>query len=183
MKAHSATILAAGAATLVLPGIPAMAQVDDGIVVNIMRECAKIDDPTARLACYDNNIRAAGASPRAAVPGRMQAPQSSAGAPVASNTPQGFGAESVRAPQRVEAPSSSGQVDEISATIASIAQRGPGIYAFTIEGGARWQFAEGVSLSYRVPRVGSTEEIDRGALGSYLMRFDSQEPVPVRRVR
>ena len=125
MKAHRATILAAGAATLVLPGIPAMAQVDDGIVVNIMRECAKIDDPTARLACYDNNIRAAGASPRAAVPGRMQAPQSSAGAPVASNTPQGFGAESVRAPQRVEAPSSSGQVDEISATIASIAQRGP----------------------------------------------------------
>ena len=183
MKAHSATILAAGAATLVLPGIPAMAQVDDGIVVNIMRECAKIDDPTARLACYDNNIRAAGASPRAAVPGRMQAPQSSAGAPVASNTPQGFGAESVRAPQRVEAPSSSGQVDEISATIASIAQRGPGIYAFTIEGGARWQFAEGVSLSYRVPRVGSTVEIDRGALGGYLMRFDRQEPVPVRRVR
>ena len=183
MKAHSATILAAGAATLVLPGIPAMAQVDDGIVVNIMRECAKIDDPTARLACYDNNIRAAGASPRAAVPGRMQAPQSSAGAPVASNTPQGFGAESVRAPQRVEAPSSSGQVDEISATIASIAQRGPGIYAFTIEGGAQWQFAEGVSLSYRVPRVGSTVEIDRGALGGYLMRFDRQEPVPVRRVR
>ena len=185
MKAHSATILAAGAATLVLPGIPAMAQVDDGIVVNIMRECAKIDDPTARLACYDNNIRAAGASPRAAVPGRMQAPQSSAGAPAASNTPQGFGAESVRAPQqqRVQAPSPSGQVDEISASIASITQRGPGIYAFTIEGGAQWQFAEGVSLSYRVPRVGSTVEIDRGALGGYLMRFDRQEPVPVRRVR
>lgn len=183
MTAHRATILAAAAAALLLPGVPAMAQVADNIVLNIMRECARIDDPTARLACYDNNIRAAGANPRASVPGRMQVPQASAGAPAAGNTPQGFGAESVRTPQRPQAPSPSGQVDEISTTIASIAQRGPGIYAFTIDGGAQWQFAQSVGSSYRVPRVGSTVEIDRGALGGYLMRFDSQEPVPVRRVR
>ena len=182
MKAHRAMILAASAAMLLLPGIPAVAQVADNIVLNIMRECARIDDPTARLACYDNNIRAAGADPRVSVPGRMQIPQSSAGAPAAANTPQGFGADSIRSPQRVEA-APAGQVDEISATIASIAERAPGVYAFTIEGGAQWQFAEGVDFSYRVPRVGSTVEIDRGGLGGYLMRFDSQEPVPVRRVR
>lgn len=181
MKAHRATILAAGAAMLLLPGMPAVAQVDDGIVLNIMRECARIDDPTARLACYDNNIRAAGANPRTSVPGRMQTPQSSAGAPVAGNSPQGFGAEAVRTPQRFQTPS--GEVDEISTTIATISQREPGIYSFTIDGGAQWQFAESVSLSYRVPRVGSNVEIERGALGGFLMRFDRQQPVPVRRLQ
>ena len=47
--------------------------VADNIVLNIMRECARIDDPTARLACYDNNIRAAGGNPNS-VPGQMGAP-------------------------------------------------------------------------------------------------------------
>jgi hypothetical protein len=185
MMAHRATILAAGAATLLLGGAPAMAQVDDGIVLNIMRECAKISDPTARLACYDNNIRAAGGNPRTSTSaGRAQVPQASVGAPVAAaNTPQGFGAESVRAPQRVEARPAAEQLDQISAAITQISQRGPGLYAFTVEGGAQWQFAEGVSSSYRVPRVGSTVEIERGSLGSFLMRFDKQQPVSVRRTR
>ena len=61
--------------------------------------------------------------------------------------------------------------------------RGPGIYAFTLEGGAQWQFSETVGSSYRVPRVGSTVEIERGSLGGFLMRFDRQQSVPVRRVR
>lgn len=181
MKAHRATILAAGAAMLLAPALPARAQVSDEIVLNIMRECARIDDPTARLACYDNNIRSAGANPRTSVPGRMPTPQASAGAPVAGNSPQGFGAESVRSPQRAE--TSAGQVDEISASVTAISQRGPGIYLLTLEGGAQWQFSESVGNSYRVPRVGSTVEIDRGAMGGFLMRFDRQQAVPVRRLR
>ncbi|HWK40708.1 MAG TPA: hypothetical protein VNR60_02150 [Croceibacterium sp.] len=180
MTAHRASILAAGAAALFLSG-PAIAQVEDGIVLNIMRECARIDDPTARLACYDNNIRSAGASPRVSTPGRMDTPQASAGAPVSRNSPSGFGGDSVRTTQRFETPA--GQVDEISATITAISQRGPGLYLLTIDGGAQWQFAESVGNSYRVPRVGSTVEIARGSLGSFLMRFDRQQGVPVRRVR
>lgn len=180
MMAQRATFLAAGAASLLLAGAPAAAQVNESIVLNIMRECAKIDDPTARLACYDNNIRAAGATPRAVVPGQMPAPQGG-GAPVAANTPQGFGSEDVRGPQRFATPS--GQLQEITARVSSVRPREPGIYAFTLEGGAEWLFAEGVSSAYRVPRAGSTVEIDRGALGSFLMRFDNQQPVPVRRVR
>lgn len=180
MMAQRATFLAAGAASLLLAGTPAVAQVNEGIVLNIMRECAKIDDPTARLACYDNNIRAAGGTPRAVVPGQMPAPQGG-GAPVAANTPQGFGSEDVRGPQRFATPS--GQLQEITARVSSVRPREPGIYAFTLEGGAQWVFAEGVNSAYRVPRAGSTVEIDRGALGSFLMRFDNQQPVPVRRVR
>lgn len=181
MEAHRATILAAGAAMALLPGMPAVAQVDDGIVLNIMRECARIDDPTARLACYDNNIRAAGAESRTSVPGRMQVPQAGTGAPVSSTAPEGFGAEAVRTEQRFERPG--GQIDEISATVAAITPREPGIYLLTIDGGAQWQFSESVNSSYRLPREGSTVEIERGALGGFLMRFDRQQAVPVRRIR
>ena len=183
MTAPRATILAAGAATLLVTGMPAAAQVDSGIVLNIMRECAKIDDPTARLACYDNNIRTNDTVPRAAAPGRSAVPQASAGAPVAANTTQGFGAESVRVQQRPQSSAAAERLDGISSEITQISQRGPGLYAFTLKDGAQWQFSETVGSSYRAPRVGSTVEIERGSLGSFLMRFDKQQPVPVRRTR
>ncbi len=179
MTAHRATILAASAATLLWAG-PATAQVDDGIVLNIMRECAKIDDPTARLACYDNNIRSAGGTPRTSTPGRMPAPQGG-NAPVAGGGVSGFGAEDVRTPERFQrAP---GAVQEIQARISAVREREPGTYQLTLEDGAQWRFAQSVSRTYRVPRVGDVIEIERGALGSFLMRFDSQGPVPVTRIR
>src|SRR5690606_40818376 len=68
MKAHRATLLLAAAASLISVAHPAAAQVPDDVVLNIMRECAKIGDATARLACYDNNIRQAGGPPRANAP-------------------------------------------------------------------------------------------------------------------
>ena len=71
--AQRASIMAIAAATLALPAIPASAQGDRTAVLNILVECAKIDDPTARLACYDNNIRAAGGNP-SSIPGQMAVP-------------------------------------------------------------------------------------------------------------
>jgi hypothetical protein len=190
MLAQRATILAAGAASLILAGAPAGAQMDQNTAVSILRECARIDDPSARLACYDNNVRNIGGQARVAVPGQMPVVQGGAapiqggsGAAVAAaGGATGFGAEDVRTPERfTEAPG--GQVQEIDARITSIRPREPGVYAFTLEDGAQWLFAEGVSSSYRVPRAGAIIEIERGALGSFLMRFDGQTPVPVRRTR
>jgi len=191
MIAQSAKVLLAGAAAVLLCPLTAQAQVPDEVVLNIMRECAKIGDPTARLACYDNNIRSAGASPRAAAPAaspRAAAPAAPAapqggGAPVASNTPQGFGAESVRVERQREAQQLRETASEIRAVVTGVAQRGPGIYLVTLEGGAQWQFAESVPFSYKPPERGSTVEIERGSLGSFLLRFDRQQPVPVRRVQ
>lgn len=199
-KILGATTLAAGAASLLLGGGPAAAQMDQNTAVSILRECARIDDASARLACYDNNIRNVGGTARATVPGTVQvtggaapiAPNSPQGfglptadrpAPAqAANSPQGFGAESVRTPDRFST-APGGQLQQINARISSIRPREPGVYAFTLEDGAQWLFAEGVSGSYRVPRAGATVEIERGALGSFLMRFDDQTPVPVRRTR
>jgi hypothetical protein len=178
-KILGATIWAAGAASLLVAGAPASAQMDQNTAVNILRECARIDDASARLACYDNNIRNVGGTARASVPGQVQV--QGGGAPVAADSPRGFGSEDVRTPERFSTPAN--QLQEINARVSAIRPREPGIYAFTLEDGAEWLFAEGVSPGYRVPRAGSVVEIERGGLGSFLMRFDDQAPVPVRRVR
>lgn len=185
MTAHCAIVLLAGAALGTAAATPAAAQVDDGIVLNIMRECARIDDPTARLACYDNNIRAAGATPRASVPGQMQVPQGGSGAAPSTAGPTGFGNEDIRRPQRVESGSSNagGDLASLTSRVARVDPREPGVYLLTLENGAHWLFAESVDQSYRVPRSGDLIEIDRASLGSFLMRYNGQSGIRVRRVR
>ena len=128
MKVRREMLLLAAAASLIPLASPATAQVPDDVVLNIMRECAKIDDPTARLACYDNNIRQAGGTPRAA----GAAPLPGAGrAPAAPNTAESFGIDDVRARQPARAQATrtqSGRVDEISTRVSSIREREPGTY-------------------------------------------------------
>lgn len=178
MTAPRAKFLLAAAASTLPFAAPVSAQVADGVVINIMRECAKIDDPTARLACYDNNIRQAGGTPRAAAPaGALRGGP----APVAPTSSQQFGIEDVRTPQAVQ--SRPAEVDEIQARVASISPRQPGIYLVTLEDGAQWLFAEGVSQQFRLPSRGDTIEIERGSLGSFLMQINRQKAVPVRRIR
>jgi hypothetical protein len=179
MAAFRATIMTAGAASLLLCSAPASAQIDEA-AVNILRECARIDDPTARLACYDNNIRGVGGMARSTIPGQSPRPEGGS-APVGASSPQGFGFESVRTPQRFERPAE--QLNEILIRVTGIRPREPGIYLITLEDGAQWQFSQSVGRSYRLPRSGSVVEIQRGALGSFLMRYDGQPPVAMRRVR
>ena len=182
--AQRVSILTLGAAALAIPAGPAAAQADRTIVLNIMVECAKIDDPTARLACYDNNIRQVGGTIRNTVPGQSVRGISGGAAPIeGSQGAQGFGAEDVQFARPGPAPRPAGQVDEIHPRVASVTAREPGIYRVGLEDGTIWDFAEGVSAQYRLPRRGDTIEIERGALGSYLMRIDGQSPVPVRRIR
>lgn len=183
MSAPRAWLLSAGVATAALCSAPAAAQVDDSIVLNILRQCAQIDEPGARLACYDNNVRTGAAAssapqPRAAAP---SAPQPGAVPPAPARGPEGFGSESVRSPERFARPAE--EASSITAQVASVRQREPGIYLVALEDGAQWLFNEGVASSYRTPRSGSRVHIERGALGSFLLRFDNQAPVPVRRVQ
>jgi hypothetical protein len=184
VTAQRAILLFAGAA-MAASATPGFAQVNDGIVLNIMRECAKIDDPTARLACYDNNIRAAGANPHS-VPGQTARPNGG-GAVASPNAPAGFGADDLRAqsPDRFNqyGPNSSGGPREISTTVAAARERQPGVYLVTLSTGAQWLFAESVTRSYRPPRKGDAVRIEHGALGSYLMMVGKQGGVKVTRVK
>jgi hypothetical protein len=178
--APRASILLAGAC-LAIAAAPAAAQVSDEIVLNIMRECARIDDPTARLACYDNTIRAAGGNPRS-IPGQMPAPSGS-GAVVEPRSVGGFGADDLRtrSPERFD-PGRSG-ASEVSAQVSQVVERQPGVYLVTLANGAQWLFSESVSRSFSPPRRGDTVEIRRAALGSYLMVVGRQQGVRVSRVR
>ena len=180
ITAQRAAILATGAAALALLGGPASAQVNRETVLNVLVECAKIDDPTARLACYDNNIKNAGGVVRSTVPGRVRA--QGGGAPIANNEgPAGFGRENLPDANRFQAPA--GRVESIRPKVTAVSSLGVGVYVVTIEDGAQWQFAESVDQSYRPPKVGSIVEIERGSLGSFLMRVDGQEGIRVRRIR
>ncbi len=181
MTAFRALTVSIASLPLAFVATPASAQVDDAIVLNILRNCAQIDDATARLACYDNNIRAAGGQARPAVPGEMEAPQGGRGAPVDTRGPSGFGREDVRTADRFERPAS--QMDEMRARVRSVQERQRGIYLLTLEDGAQWLFSESVPFAYRAPRPGDSIEIDRAALGSFLMTFDDQRSVRVERVR
>ena len=178
VRSSGATILAAAAASL-FAAVPAAAQVDQTAAVNVLVECAKIDDPTARLACYDNNISRVGGAARATVPGQVRA--QGRGAPIETTGPQGFGFEDIRTPQRFEP--RAGQLEEISSRITAVSPREPGIYLVTLEDGAQWVFAEGIDSGARPPRRGDTVEIERASLGSFLMQIGQARPIPVRRVR
>ena len=63
------------------------------------------------------------------------------------------------------------------------AEREPGIYVLTLEDGAQWQFVDAPSTSYDPPRPGSTIEISKASLGSYLMRYADQRGIRIRRIR
>jgi hypothetical protein len=178
ITAHRATILATAAGALMLAAGPAAAQADQRTAINILVECSKIEEPTARLACYDNNIGQARNSVPSAVP---VPPRGAAGGAPLAQGPQGFGADDLRTQQRFTPVPSNER--EIETQVASAREREPGIYLVTLDDGAQWVFAEGVTFTFRPPRAGQTVKIERGSLGSYLMRIDDQAPVPVRRVR
>jgi hypothetical protein len=100
------------------------------------------------------------------------------------NGPGGFGADSVKSPDRFESSEARGQgPDEISTRVAAVQEREPGIYLVTIDGGAQWLFTESVGRAFRGPRKGDTIEIQRASLGSFLMVINNQQGVRVRRVR
>lgn len=166
--------------------IPASAQVADEVVLNIMRECAKIDDPTSRLACYDNNIRSGGFDGRGpAVPGE-NGRIAGGGAPNTrgSSGASGFGAEDIKDPSRFQSYSERGVgVDEVRVRITGVRRREPGIFVVTLEDGAEWLFTDPVPSSFRTPQRGDSIRISRASLGSFLMRFDNQASVRVRRIK
>ena len=178
-----ASILAIVTGSLTLSATPASAQADRTVVLDILIECAKIDDPTARLACYDNNMTRAGAAARATVPGQTVQGIVGGAAPIETQGPQGFGYEDMRSQDPARFQVRPGQLQEIHPRVASVTPREPGIYLVTLDDGAQWLFAESVDSQFRAPRRGDTIEIERGSLGSFLMRIDGQPSVPVRRIR
>lgn len=179
MMAHRASILLAASAPLLLMPVQAAAQANS----DPMRECAKIGDPTARLACYDS-IQPVDSAPQPQAVAPSPLPQQGSAAPAAAPAaPTGFGSETVRAPAPQRQASAAQRVDSIQARVTGVVQREPGVYRIDLDDGAQWIFNQSVDRFYRVPNPGSTVEIERASLGSFVLRFDDQKPVRVRRLQ
>ncbi|MXO59626.1 hypothetical protein GRI89_08740 [Altererythrobacter salegens] len=176
-----ATLLLAGSA-MAVAATPVTAQVSNDIVLNIMRECAKIDDPTARLACYDNNIRAAGGNP-SSVPGQMPSPSGGGAVLQPQATAGGFGSDDLRARSDVRFDPNRYGARQITPTVSGVRERQPHTYLVELNDGAQWLMTESGGTSFRPPRKGDSIEIQRGALGGYLMVVGSQQAVRVERVK
>lgn len=193
MSAPAQRAFSTAAAVLVaaLSAAPASAQ-GTNATLGILVECAKIDEPSARLACYDNNMRSVSGIARNTVPGSVAV--TGAGAAVGSGgaAAAGFGGESVRRNRETAGMPTQTSVaarpvptgpDTITATIATARLREPGKYLLTLEDQSQWLFSDTVRNDFTPPRKGEKVVIERGSLGSYLARVESQEPVRVRRVR
>lgn len=152
-----------------LLGAQAQAQSSAPTTIERLRQCGRIADVPARVACYD------------AIPTdepQAAALPATAALPPEPAQPAGFGSR-----QPAHPGPSAEQPEAIEATVAAAVEREPGIHLLTLEDGAEWLFVEGVRASYDPPRRGSKIEIRSAALGSYLLRFQDQPAVRVRRVR
>lgn len=130
--------------------------------------CRQMQDPQARLACYDrlgpatalpptDSPHVGGSRPVAPSAGTHAAP------PVVTTPEQKFGAENVRQPAAAAAPRPQ-QIEALTAQVASVRQAGMGRIAVTLSNGQVWRQTETVRLDLS---AGDTVTIERGALGSY----------------
>ena len=58
-----------------------------------------------------------------------------------------------------------------------------GVVAEAQPDGSQWTVVDEAPFGYAEPRAGSSVRIEPGSLGSYLLRYDSQQSLRVRRVR
>lgn len=178
---NRAALLVAGVALASAPA-PTLAAPTRDEVLDVLLGCAKIPDLMARVGCYDTNIRTIAPDASTAPADRpvVPPPVSSPVIAPAKPRPQREAQAAQPAPRPAAAASQSGSV---TAIVAAVAERGPGEYLVTLEDGSAWEFTDTMSQAYRPPQRASTVEIERGALGSYRLRYDRQQPVRVRRVR
>lgn len=169
----------AAGAVLAIPSA-ALAQEDPNAALRIMRECAKIDDPAARHACYDNNFRHTDAATSALEPTPSEVPQPRS-VPIVRNGESRSVTDSARPPLRPPPPNSASV--RATSSVTAVAEKAPGTYLLTLEDGTQWEFAQSMGVSYNSPRRGSVVQVQAGTLGSHRLRVDGQQPVRVRRVR
>jgi hypothetical protein len=168
------TALYSAASAVLVCATPATAQ-DENFerTVIIMRACAQIADVAARVTCYDNTM----------APQAGQLPPAPAQTPAAA-PPRGLGAEQVAPPrQQARQQARERQADNLVAQVTSVVTVRPGVFTLSLADGSQWTVVDEAPFGYAEPRAGSSVRIEPGSLGSYLLRYDSQQSLRVRRVR
>ncbi len=138
--------------------------------------CARVQDSLQRLVCYDREMAAQGvagpgiaaplapAPPVAVAPPPASLPPASA-APPAAAAPTQLGDELVK---RKERPAAGTPEASLTAAVTKLREERLGIYLITLDNGQIWRQQE-MTTNFLL-HVGETVRIDRGALGSYMLK-------------
>lgn len=165
-------VLAGAAAPLAAAEPPRPAALD------ALTACRAIADDTARLACFDREAAALGASieRKDVVVLDRQDVKKTKRSLFGFNLPKlpFFGGEDGK-----DAAEEEDEFVEIETTIKELRKLRSGHWSFTIDEGAQWQTTE---LGPILPQAGQKVTIKKGALGSYFIRFERSRPVRGMRV-
>jgi hypothetical protein len=134
--------------------------------------CKLIENAEARLACYDDKVSALDAAQKndeIILTDKAAVNEAQRGL---------FGFE---IPKLKIFGSGGDDVEEIDAVVKSVSATRAGILTITLEDGARWQQVDTKILN-REPRTGSTANIRKASMGSYLVKFDGGPAIRMKRI-
>lgn len=177
---ESGLALSAACAALVFTPAPAVAQAeaepefDRPEAIEKLYDCRTIEQPEARLACFDREVGAvfeAQQSRELVIAEREEVDEAKKGL---------FGLKLPNIRLFGGGDDDDG-IDEISATLAGATKLGNGRHIFELEDGARWIETED-ARGYRRFKAGDTIVIEKAALGSFKASVDGKRAVKVRRI-
>lgn len=150
-------------------------------IIQQLYDCRAITDPTARLACFDQQVAALAAAEQARdvrIVDRAQVRETRRGLfGFSINLGNIFGGGD----DEEETASNEEGVNSLTATIASVGTDASGHRLFILDNDQHWVQTDG--SSGRSPRAGMSIVINRGALGSFIARINDRPGVRVMRVR
>jgi hypothetical protein len=145
-------------------------------------ECAAIDDPTARLACYDAAFPrpARPAAAAAAAPKVVAVPAPATAALQPAIAADKFGL-SERQREALEPKPEKPPANTLTAAVTAVRKLPSGHLLIDLDNDQQWQQIESAPNLYL--RTGDRVTIRKAALGSFLLQTASNYSVRVRRIR
>lgn len=177
--------------TVVMLGVAPGAVVANPQPEAAARDCAAISEDAQRLACYDGLFRSDGtrdphvnATPpvaTAAVPATSEGATRPASAPAAASPVADFGLTEQQKEARQPREQKREPLDAMTARVTVAEQDRYGAWRLTLDNGQVWlQTEPGLGIRFQ---AGSTVEIRRASLGSFVLEVPGRPVIRVRRVR
>jgi hypothetical protein len=138
-------------------------------------DCRKIEDPAARLSCFDREVAAvevAAATDDLVIADREQMKEARRGF---------FGLSLPKIKLFGGGDSDEEEITKVETTLLSASQASGGKWLLLMEDGAQWLQTDNTPV-LGSPATGVAVTIERAALGSYIARIGKKRPIRVRRI-
>lgn len=160
------------ALAVVAVAAPAMAKapptIDRPAALKAVVDCRAITDPNARLTCYDDAV---GKLDTAESTGQVVIIDREAAKKVKRQA-FGFAIPSINLFSKGEKEE---EVDKLADTLKSVRERPDHKWVFELQGGGVWRQIDTAQFSVD-PKEGDSVEINRAALGSYMLKVGGRQP-------